>query len=218
MILIGNLIQVIVTIMNDMKSFVVVIAMIIVGFSFIFLFFDKGSLYGFYLYNSYGSLYGPVEGEEPDFSQKLIICFISFLLNVVLLNLLISIMGDSYQRVLEKRVKTDSLTRLEMIAEARTLMKYFRFGKKSTKKGYLTFCLRVDRVNEDEGENDWEGKIDVLRKLIKQSESTTEKRMVELESKMNRKYEKVIKEQQEIREQTTEILNILKGAKITISK
>jgi len=208
-----NLIQVIVTILSDMKSFIIIIAMIIIGFSFVFLFFNKGSLWGFYLMDSYGSMYGPIDGDDPNFSQKLIICFISFLLNVVLLNLLISIMGDSYERVLEKRVKTDSLTRLEMIAEATTHMKYWRcfINKKGTDKGYLVFCLAPDGADDDEENDDWEGKIQFLSKQIRRCETSTEKRIMTMENEINRKLEKSRKEQLELHEKTDEILKLLKN-------
>src|SRR5688572_15224958 len=127
----GNLIQVILTTLADMMGFIIIIALIICGFSLIFLSFarhgesdeDEDNSYGRYLYDAYQVLYGPLGDEGFSFSQKLLMSFILFLLNVVLLNLLISIMGDSYDKVQEKRVLTDSLTRLELIREATAYMK-----------------------------------------------------------------------------------------------
>jgi len=181
-----NLIQVIITIINDMKSFIIIIALIIIGFSFIFLVFDRGHDYGIYLYNAYNFLYGPSGDEDTTFSQKFLMCIIAFLLNVVLLNLLISIMGDSYDRILEKRDKTDSLTRLEMMSEALTYMKVFRLNPE-TKKGYLVYCLSIDDSQEEENrqETEWEGRIHLIRKWLKQNDQKVEQMREITEKKIN---------------------------------
>jgi len=84
------------------------------------------------------------------FSQKLLMATLAFFLNVVLLNLLISIMGESYDDVKEMRVKTDALTRLEMISEATIYRKLVQFNHQ-TKRGHLVYCLPVE-LEEDESE------------------------------------------------------------------
>ena len=180
------MIQVIITIVNDMKSFIIIIALIITGFSFIFLVFDRGHDYGVYLYNAYNFLYGPSGSEDSNFSEKLLMCIIAFLLNVVLLNLLISIMGDSYDRILEKRDKTDSLTRLEMMSEALTYMKVFKLNP-APKKGYLLYCLSIDDSQEEEHrqENEWEGRIHLIRKWLKQNDQKVEQMREITEKKIN---------------------------------
>ena len=114
-----------------MAGFIVIIALIITGFSLIFLVFDRKEEYGFYLYEAYNVLYGPVSNDSDfGFSEKLLASGVLFFLNVVLLNLLISIMGGSYDRVLEKRDRTDALTRLEMKQEGMTYMKLFKKKRK----------------------------------------------------------------------------------------
>ena len=178
------------TVVNDMKSFIIIIALIIIGFSFIFLVFNRGRLYGYYLYNAYGSLYGPVDDEDSSPSEKFFIALIAFLLNVILLNLLISIMGDSYERVLEKRIKTDSLTRLDMISDAVTLLKFLG-RKKALRRGFLVFCLSLDSADDDDNEeDDWEGKITMFKKFFKQTEEVNEKGMLKLEQDLTTKLEK----------------------------
>jgi len=178
-----NLIQVILTIAKDMLSFIVIIGMIIFGFSIIFLVFERENEYGIYLYNTYSILYGPLDIDDDaqfSVSKKLIMVVIAFLLNVLLLNLLISIMGDSYDKILEKRVKTDALTRLEMMSEAMTYMKVFKRNYK-TKRGYLLYCLSLDVEEDENGQDEWEGKISVMKKLLKQNGEQTEQRIKELE-------------------------------------
>jgi len=187
-----NLIQVVVTVVNDMKSFIIIIALIIIGFSFIFLVFNRGRLYGYYLYNSYGSLYGPVDDDDSSSSEKFFIALIAFLLNVILLNLLISIMGDSYAKVLEKRIKTDSLTRLDMISEATTFLRFLR-RKKALNRGFLVLCESLNSTGDDDDDNagdEWEERIAILKNLLRQSEDSAQKEMKALQHNLTRTEEK----------------------------
>ena len=94
-----------------MLGFIIIIIFIIIGFSLIFMEFQREQIYGNQLYSTYQVLYGNVADEDFNPSQKVIATIILFALNVILLNLLISIMGDSYDKVQEKRLLTDSLTR-----------------------------------------------------------------------------------------------------------
>ena len=83
-------------------------------------------------------------------------------------------MGDSHEKVQEKRVMTDSSTRLEMILES---MIWVRLFKKKTKgNGYLLFCKPAPLKDEDGGseESEWEGRINMIKKYIRQSESKFE--------------------------------------------
>jgi len=155
-----------------MLSFIVIIALIIVGFSLVFLVFNREDEYGAYLYEAYNVLYGPMDIDDAapwPFSQKLIMAVLAFFLNVVLLNLLISIMGDSYGRVLEMRARTDSITRLELMSEA---IIYKKLVKRNhvTKRGYLIYCLAVEMEDEENEQNvEWENRASIVSKVIQRN-------------------------------------------------
>ena len=170
-----NLIQVVITIIKDMISFIIVIALIIIGFSVIFLVFNREDEYGAYLYQAYNVLYGPMDIEEDapwPFSQKLIMAILAFFLNVVLLNLLISIMGDSYGQVLEMRDRTDSLTRLGMISEAAIYRKFLK-PNHQTKRGHLVYCVPVELEEEEKNRlNELEGVVKSIKTLQKNQEES----------------------------------------------
>jgi len=84
---------------------------------------------------------------------------LAFFLNVVPLNLLISIMGDSYGQVLEMRERTDALTRLEMISEAAVYKKFLKHNHQ-TKRECLVHCLPVGLERDEDGQNhELEGNI-----------------------------------------------------------
>jgi len=103
------------------------------------------------------------DGAAWPFSQKLIMAVLAFFLNVVLLNLLISIMGDSYGQVLEMRDRTDALTRLEMISEAVIYKKIFK-PNHNTKRGSLVYCLPL-KLEEDESDKIQEIESSIIKSI-----------------------------------------------------
>jgi len=179
-----NLIQVVLTILKDMVSFIIIIASIIVALSLVFLVFNREAGYGNYLYEAYNVLYGPTDigdGAAWPFSQKLIMAVLAFFLNVVLLNLLISIMGDSYGQVLEMRDRTDALTRLEMISEAVIYKKFFKRSHQ-TKRGCLVYCLPLG-FEEENGENpELESSIKVIKNIIQKNNNGSKKELQSLKT------------------------------------
>lgn len=192
------MIRVILVILSDMKGFIIIITMIILGFSLIFYEFerDEGN-YQSYLLSTYGLLYGNYDTDNLDLSATLVLVFILFLLSVVLLNLLIAIMGDSYDKVQERRILTDSKERIEMILESTLLVRFFLKGREE-REGYLIFCEPVDSGDDDGDQlmtsDEWEGKINVLKKMIKQSEKDISKHFEQKVNRLEQKTDDLAKE------------------------
>lgn len=162
--------------------------MIIVGFSLIFLEFGRSSgdsNYASYLLNTYGLLYGNYDTDKLDLSATLILVFILFLISIVLLNMLIAIMGDSYDKVQDRKILTDSQERVEMILESTVLMKFFKKRPEEEREGYLLFCevLEEDDNDDEVLTEEWEGKINALKKMIRQNAQDLAKSNQELEAK-----------------------------------
>ncbi len=179
-----NFIEVVITIVKAMISFTVVLAMIIVAFSIIFLVFNREAGYGDYLYEAYNVMYGPMDIDEEaawPFSQKLLMAVLAFFLNVVLLNLLISIMGDAFGKAGEAEDKTDALTRLEMISEAMIFKKIVNPNHK-TKRGYLVYCLTAELEEE---KNDQQEQLKKMAEAIKQLQQNDEDSKKEYQSLKN---------------------------------
>ena len=83
---------------------------------------DSDDRYVHYLFASYKLLYAAFEDSSFDKqndatagTNKFFLALILFILNVLLLNLLISIMGDTFEKVQDRRVLNNSLTRLDML-------------------------------------------------------------------------------------------------------
>ena len=161
--------------MRDMSAFIIILVFIVMGFALIFLEFQRDDVYGVQLYSTYQVLYGNVPEEVSTVSQQLFAALILFLLNVVLMNLLISIMGDSYDKVQERRVLTDSRTRLEIILESMTYMRIFAKEKIGT-RGHLIFCEgEVDQLDDNgDNNNEWEGRINVIKRALRQNDQKTD--------------------------------------------
>ena len=172
------MIRAIIEIIRDMWGFILILAVIIIGFSLIFFEFDREPGYPEQLLQAYNMLFSNFETEDLNLSQILLFLTIAFLLSVILLNLLIAIMGDTFDKVQEKRVLIDSRERLELVIEAICILRFFQSKKIQSKKGYLLFC-QIFGDDEDEvmaEASEWEGKIALLRKVIKQSEKKLDDR------------------------------------------
>ena len=153
-----------------MMAFTTILVFIFVGFSLILTEFDTAGLqYGDQLYATFKLLFANYDDSDVP-SQKLFTSLIVFLLNVVLLNLLVSIMGDTYDKVQGKRVMTDSLTRLDMIREAMVYMRTLKvFGKSNQDKGYMIYCEPKNTGDDEEAEDEWEGRINVIKKMLRKN-------------------------------------------------
>ena len=84
-------------------------------------------------------------------------------------------MGDSYDKVQERRILTDSKEKIEMITLSIATMNYL--GRSSQEReGFLQFDEQLDEHDDDVDDEqttiraEWDGKINVLKKLIKQNE------------------------------------------------
>ena len=84
-------------------------------------------------------------------------------------------MGDSYEKVQEKRATIDSLTKMDIILEALALMRMFS-GRQPGQKGYLIFCGANQEEEEGDQQNaEWEGRINLIKKLLKANDAKVER-------------------------------------------
>jgi sigma54-dependent transcription regulator len=91
-----------------------------------------------------------------------VIFFISSIMNpIVLLNMLIAIMSDTYDRVQEDQVVADCKEMAGLIMQAEGMIFWRR---KMSKKGYLQRCDYVRHLTSETTE--WMGKIRAIKKSI----------------------------------------------------
>ena len=151
-----------------------------IGFSLIFYTFNRDTNFSDHLYGTYLLLYGQIDDSEFSYSEKIMLSLILLLLSVILLNLLISIMGDSFRKIQEKSVMTDAQTRLDMIMEANILRRRVRRNI-DPQIGYLIFCgPSKGQEDEDPQSSEWEGEINIIKRVMRQNEHMERKRKQEM--------------------------------------
>mmetsp|Transcript_22437 Transcript_22437/g.19368 ORF Transcript_22437/g.19368 Transcript_22437/m.19368 type:complete len:258 (-) Transcript_22437:344-1117(-) len=122
-----RLIRIIVEIVSDMRSFIFMLLFIIFGFSIIFFQFDDASEdYEDSLLFTYEIMFSSFNTAILNDSQIIYFIIITMILSVVLLNMLIAIMGDTFGRVQSKALLTDSQERVSLILESIVMRRVLR--------------------------------------------------------------------------------------------
>jgi len=193
-------------IIKAMRSFLVILLLVILGFSLIFKEFDREIEYGDSLFNVYLLLYGQVEADDLSVSEKLFLALITFALSVLLLNLLIAIMTSAYDKIEKKTILTDSKQKIVLIMEALTMKKAL-FGKRRGKildkdpnrKGYLFYVVSELLQKEDFDSNKLEKRVDLVKKVVKEelnvSTTVIKEELSHLNDKQNKKLISLIEHQ-----------------------
>lgn len=113
-------------------------------------------------YHTYRLNFSDFETDNYGSKQWFVFLTATFINPLVLLNLLIAIMGDTYDRVQSGQEVADAKEISEMIIEAEAIM----FWKRSTvHKKYLQMCSVLDGNSGSDSE--WTGKIKVLKNEIR---------------------------------------------------
>lgn len=170
-----------------------VIFFLIVGFGFIFFQINNDSSSSIWtqIYNVYMFLYANWEISDYDGFKIPFFIIVSFALFVVLINLLITILGETYSRVQNLAVSSDNIESLDIVIELlyvkKVLSHIFRCLKwMVTKKGavpkklsnrqYLFWVSETTGEDDDE-QNKWTGKTKMvsldLQKHIKRVKKET---------------------------------------------
>lgn len=147
----------------DMVSFLILLFYSTFAFSFISLILDppgeRGTLPS-YVASSYLLNLGEFDTEGLSLTKSIIFFIVSIINPVVMMNLLISVIGDTYDRVQENLEVADYIELAGMILEVETLL----FLKRNTKEeNYLQVCLEETLGS---GES-WTGSVRELKVLLR---------------------------------------------------
>ena len=231
-------------ILQNVWSFFVVLLFIILGFTLIFYHLqiaecvieDLGypiSRNSFFctLLIVYNVLYSQFDfaqmgGPNNDALNQIFMVFMAFMLGVVLLNLLVAIMGDSYAEIRENDIPSDNYERLELALEVlqteatvRRIAKamfscclkqlgskkrrFIEISKQKHRNGYLMFAYLASEFEEN-SKMATEGRIKALRKEV-----------ISYQNKMKHYFEKLdereVKFQQDLRTELLEIKEKLRS-------
>lgn len=132
---------------KDMLSFMILLIYSLLGFSFLFLVTKGGDALLDNVYVSYKLSLGDVPDptSNSDLYQFIVITAAVVMNPVIMLNLLISIIGDTYNRVQSSTAVADMKELCEMIIE----MELLAFWRRDTSyKKYLQICVTKDIEEE----------------------------------------------------------------------
>lgn len=93
----------------------------------------------------------------------------TFITQLVMLNMLIAIMGDTFERVIENRDVNATKTKLELMSDLVSTLK--QTGKPGDEKKYFMFIVMPDDDQVDD-EDDWEGSVNKITRLTSESINT----------------------------------------------
>jgi WD40 repeat protein len=104
---------------------------------------------------------------------------------IIMLNLLISILGDSYERVQVNLVESDYSQMLDIIIEIEKLMIWNR------SQGELVYLHECRSAEKNRKDVEWEGRLRILQDKIMNVREFVEKKYEESEEKNERRLEKI---------------------------
>lgn len=131
----------------DMQVFFIILSYSTIAFTFIFYLKKAGPAFGMHLTVSYRLDLGDFSTSEYDHFDWVIFFFATVINPLIMLNLLISIMGNTYGRVKESNDIANFQELTEMILEIEKLMVW---KKNSKLKHFLQQCLSATSLEDDE--------------------------------------------------------------------
>ena len=193
-------------IMRKIVPFTYVLVAFVVATSISFMAFRAGDPYEEYWQAAYKMAYGDFDALADYDSHGFRVFFLiaTYIITLVLLNMLIAIMSDVYERVQSTKKKEDVRERIQLIAELGKFM--FWAKEKPQEKTYIHHCT-TEKLQRQTG---WEGKIKILQRDIEKVGSTL-KRMI---FSQNQKIDILVSQNQELRNHVDERLISSQNEKI----
>lgn len=124
-----------------------------------------GETYYVYWQIAYRLAYGDFMGAEENDTHGLRVFFIisTIIIPLVLLNLLIAIMGDTFDNVQSSQEREDVRERLSLILE---ISKFLQWWNGDNKEKNFIHIVTNERLEQEAEDETWEGKVKVLQKDI----------------------------------------------------
>ena len=130
---------------------------------------------------------GNFGNDYDEFSFEYAFYMIASVSNVIImLNLLISILGDSFERFQIDANKIDCMEMIDAIIEFEKLLSW---RKAANETYYLQFCSKKESY---ESVKDWQGRVNKIEQMIETSNQKTIEKMTAIEENINKKFQELI--------------------------
>ena len=174
------LIKMVSEIIKDIKSFLIILFAAIFAYAQINYSLNDEIGIDVQLKASYGIAFGDLGDykELPYVDTFMFTCF-SFFIPLVLLNMLIAIMADSYTRVQTNAIAADTRSLAELQLEYEEFVNFYldMFVPDKTKSAfYYCFCSTLD--DDDDGDEGWEGTVGQLKNTIQEQSAILEAKVI----------------------------------------
>ena len=136
-------------VISDMQVFFIILSYSTLAFTFILFLNNENISFATYLTVAYRLNLGDFETDYDDVFDWVIFFFATVINPLIMLNLLISIMANTYSRVKEGNDIANFQELTEMILEVEKLM-FWKRGKKQ--QYYLQQCVPLTSVEDNEGD------------------------------------------------------------------
>lgn len=178
-------------IFRRLSGFFIILALIIFGFGIVFFEFNRSTPFPLHLVESYNALFGNSNTTYDSVSKNVLSISVAGVLNVYLLNMLVTVIGDSLHAIQDVSILTDSKERIDLIMES-TLVKRVLWRKKPIdfKKKCIVFCEQTG-FNENDEVDELKSRIVELQDKIGRIEERFGNDMARFEEHMFRMEEKI---------------------------
>jgi WD40 repeat protein len=172
------LINLLFQVVADIGGFLILLSYSTLSFCFLFIVLVKCSgtpeevleceaskTFSLQLLSSYNLVLGNLEAQPTDLVEFFCVTFALLINPIIMLNLLISIIGDTYDRVQSDSLSADMKELMDMIQEVENMM-FFRRGQNG--KQFFQECTEFEKTDLEGG---WEGKLRALQGMIEKIEA-----------------------------------------------
>ena len=149
-------------VINDMQVFFVILSYSTLAFTFVLFLNNDSNSFQFYLTRAYRINLSDFDKDYKDFFDWVIFFFVTMINPLIMLNLLVSIMANTYKRVKDGNDIANYQELTEMILEIEKLM-FWKRHKNNLK--YLQLCVSLTSVDSNEGIKALE-RLKVMRKHV----------------------------------------------------
>jgi hypothetical protein len=218
----GSLIRMITQIFSDMKNFIVLQVIFLFGFTMCFMVmlanseafqgsmafltgyemmlgdWDMGNFEAMTMKKINATTVAEVPDPVTTGFAILAFCLYMFLVPIVTMNLLIAIMGDSYDRVRDNEAVEGRLQKAEVLADMDRTWRFWLTRNETVRNRNYPWCfhaLEPDGLDTYE-DSEWEGRLKALRRTLLESDkkiSAVDAKVDDLQKAMNEKLDAILK-------------------------
>lgn len=122
-----------------MRSFIVILGLIVCGSAVMISAMNQDLPIGTSFFIAYSYIYSQFI-SDPTLIQNIMEIFFPFILNVVFLNMLVNLMGKTFESISAKEKYSDLKEKLTIIIDTLLVLRFFSWKKSQSKKQFLLYC------------------------------------------------------------------------------